>query len=94
MTLKLLFSTRETLRQSLPVITLLILPSTYSPPLPFPKLEELGWQDKDTQHDPSTAPKFSQILLEERPLDGALMQYCSGLCQAVLASHPQHPRGG
>lgn len=77
------------------MITLLVLASTYKPALPFPKLGELGWQDKDTQQDPGTGP-ISQILLQERPLDGALMKYCSGLCQAVVAhgaSEPQHPQG-
>lgn len=77
------------------MITLLVLASTYNPALPFPKLEELGWQDKDTQHDAGTDP-ISQILLQERPLDGALMKYCSALCQTVVAhgaSDPQHPQG-
>lgn len=95
MSLKLFFSTGESLRQNLPVITLLVLPSTFNPLLPFPRLGELGWQFEDTQHHPGTGP-ISQIPLEERPLDEALVEYCSGLCQAVMAhgaSDPQHPQG-
>lgn len=71
------------------MLTLHVLPPTCSPSSPFPKLEEL---DKDTQHGPGTGLS-SQILLEERPLDEALMKYCSGLCQAVMDSDPQHPQG-